>query len=149
MKKIFCLIFSLIILAQATFAVDAKSAAEARKRLASSAATLRSACQNVRNGLRYEYFFLNFFNYECSYYDAKRLRTRDAVFPIVNNLVKGYNEEYPKISTDFVLEMDKLQLAYYKTLVEKYCKYNEYKMQDKTPCSAESIKSYFNVNFKE
>jgi len=147
MKKIFCLIFSMMIFSSAVNAVDANVAAASRKALSSSAATLRSACQNVRNGLRYEYFFLNFFNYECSYYDAKRLRTRDAIFPLVNNLVKGYNEEYPKVSTDFVLEMDKKQLDYYKLLVENYCKYNSYKMQDPTPCSAEKIKSYFDVKF--
>ena len=145
MKKIFCLIFSFMILSSAVMAVDAGAATDARKRLAASSAALKSACQNVRNGLRYEYSFLSFFNYECSYYDAKRLRTRDAIFPIVNNLVKGYNQEYPKISTDFVLQMDKKQLDYYRTLVDSYCRYNSYKMKDKTPCSAASINSYFNV----
>lgn len=145
MKKVICLLFGLIILASSAYAVDAKSAEASRKALTGSAAQLRTVCQRVRAGLRYEYYFLNFFNYECSYYDAKRLRTRDAIFPIVNNIVKGYNEEYPKVSTDFVLEMDKRQLEYYRVLVENYCKYNEYKMQEPQGCSAESIKSYFNV----
>lgn len=145
MKKILCFIFSFVILSSAVIAVDAGAASDARKKLSASSFALRSACQNVRRGLKQEYAFLSFFNYECSYYEAKRLRTRDAIFPIVNNLVKGYNEEYPKVSTEFVLQMDKKQLDYYRTLVESYCKYNSYKMKDKTPCSAASINSYFNV----
>ena len=145
MKKIICLIFSLMIFTSAVKAVDANAAVESRKALAGSAATLRSACQNVRNGLRYEYYFLNFFNYECAYYETKRMRTRDAVFPLVNNIDPNYNKEYPKLSTDFVLEMDKRQLDYYKTIVENYCKYNSYKMKDPTACSAAKINSYFNV----
>lgn len=145
MKKVLSLLFSLLISVQTVYAVDASAALEARKSLASSAAALRSACQNVKNGLKYEYYFLNFFNYECSSYNMKRLNIRDAIFPVVNNITKGYNEAYPKVSTDFVLSMDKKQLEYYKLLVENYCKYNEYKMRDKTCCSAEKIKSYFNI----
>ncbi len=145
MKRVICLIFGLVVLSTAAYAVDAASAVASRKALAGSAAQLRTVCQRVRTGLRYEYYFLNFFNYECSYYDAKRIRTRDAIFPIVNNVVKGYNEEYPKVSTDFVLEMDKKQLDYYRTLVVNYCKYNEYKMKEPQGCSAASIKSYFDV----
>ena len=149
MKNIICLLLCLIISIQTVYAVNASAAAEAKKSLTASADMLRSACQNVRKGLRYEYSFINFFNYECSNYYAKRLRTRDAIFPIVNNITKGYNEEYPKISTEFVLALDKKQLEYYKLLVENYCKYNAYKMNEQSGCSAQKIKSYFDVNLSK
>ncbi len=147
MKKVISLLLGLLILSSSAFAIDAKSAVASRKALASSAAVLNDVCQRVRTGLKYEYYFLNYFNYECASYDNKRIRTRDALFPMVNNLEEGYTEDYPKLSTDFVLEMDKKQVDHYKLLVETFCKYNSYRMKDKTPCSAESIKSYFNVQF--
>ena len=145
MNKIIYLLFSLILFAQSVYAVKASVAAESRKAMNESAAALNSVCKNVQKGLRYEYYFLNFINYECANYEAKRLRVRDAIFPIVNNTTKGYNEEYPKLSAEFIIEMDKKQLEYYKLLVQNYCMYNEYKMRDKTACSALKVNSYFNV----
>ena len=47
---------------------------------------------------------------------------------MVNNLEEGYTEDYPKLSTDFVLEMDKKQVDHYKLLVETFCKYNSYRI---------------------
>ena len=121
MKKIICLLFSLILFAQSVYAVKASVAAESRKTLNKSTAVLRSVCQNVQKGLKHEYHFLNFFNYECSTYNAKRLRVKNAFFPIVNNVTKGYNESYRKSSSEFIVNMDKKQLEYYKWLVENYC----------------------------
>lgn len=147
MKKVFCLLLSMLLLTSSVFAVDAKSATASRKALSASGAVVSSVCQRVRTGLKYEYNFLNFFNNECATYDYQRIRTRDALFPMVNNLEKDYTGNYPKLSTDFVIELDKKQVEHYKLLVETYCKYNSSRMKDPAPCSAESIKSYFEVQF--
>ncbi len=145
MKKLFCLIFSFLVISSCAYAVDAAASTAARKELEASAANVRTVCQRVQKGLRYEYIFLNFFNNECAYYLNQRLRVRDAIFPLVNNIEEGYNEQYPKLSTDFIIDLDKKQIEYFQSIVENYCKYNMYRVKEQSACSAASIKSYFTL----
>ncbi len=145
MKKLLCLIFSFLVVSSNVYAVDAEASIASRKAMDASVSKLRTVCQRVRSGFRYEFNFINFFSYECSFYETRRIPTRDAIFPLTNNIQEGYNEQYPKLSSDFVLELDKRQIEYYKMLVENYCKYNTSRMKEPAACSAASIKNYFDI----
>jgi hypothetical protein len=131
----------LFMLAQTAWAAEQMSAVEAQKAQTDSLNKIQTVTDRLRDNFKSNAALQRYLYQDLYYFMVMRIQEKDAVFPRINNLVKGYNEEYQTISTKYVLELDEEYLQQLKRFINTHCKYNAYK--DVGVCSSGRIEEIF------
>jgi hypothetical protein len=133
LKKIFVLIIA-IMFCGCAFAADD---------LTKSIAHIQQVVGRLSRNFRQDANMARFLSQDFFQYQFGRMMEKDVIFPRVNNLVKGYNKEYPQLSADYVLALDKEYMAHLRKFTDTYCKYNDKKFKDPDTCSRERMEAMF------
>ncbi|MDR1168859.1 MAG: hypothetical protein LBK53_08250 [Heliobacteriaceae bacterium] len=122
--------------------IEVKTTADAARAQRISHDDIQKIMARIQNNFKQDSSFMRYINIEYSQLMTRRQLKKDAVFPKVNKAVKGYDGEYPAMSTAYVLKQDEEFLNSLKDFVETYCE-NSIRYKDTAACSAERVKLLF------
>ncbi len=128
-------------LTQTAFAQELLTTAQAQKEQYNSLKYVQDVANRIRINFKTNPLVQRYLYQDLYYFQLMRLNETETVFPRVNNHVKGYNEQYNTLTTEYILKLDEAQVTRMKNFVDAYCKQNSYK--DAEPCSAQRVEAVF------